>query len=317
VKPPFWQETMIMLARSRQVRGFMQGNPVTTRLARQFVGGANAEAAIQTALDLKRRNLRASLYYLGEYVDRPELVEENVQQKIAIARRLGENGLDVHVSVDPTQFGYSISDELGETNALRIGQVIAEQPKVGVNLLMFDMEDYACCQKTLDLHTRLKQAGIPVAIAIQAYLYRSEEDIRQLVRQGAAVRLVKGAFAEPKDRALHRKKDIDRNYIRLAELLLSPEARATGVYPIFGTHDDHIIHAIRPLAARNSWNAAEYEFEMLFGVRPAYQEQLVSEGHRVRLYLPFGTEWWPYSVRRIGENAANIKFLVEAIVRRN
>jgi proline dehydrogenase len=317
MKPPFWQETMIMLARSRRVRGFMQSNPVTARLSRQFVGGSNAEAAIQTALELKRRNLRASLFYLGEYVNRPEIVEENVNQKIAIARKLGENGLDVHVSIDPTQIGYVISDELGEGNASRIGQVIAEQPRTGVNLLMLDMEDYACCQKTLELHARLKQAGIPVAIAIQAYLYRTEEDIRQLVRQGAAVRLVKGAFAEPKDRAWRRKKDIDRNYIRMAELLLSPEARAKGVYPIFGTHDDRIIDAIRPLAARNSWGTAEYEFEMLLGVRPSYQEQLVSEGHRVRLYLPFGTEWWPYSIRRVGENAANAKFFFEATVRRN
>jgi proline dehydrogenase len=316
MKPPFWQETMIMLARSRRVRGFMQSNPVTTRLSRKFVGGSNVEAAIQTALELKRRNLRASLYYLGEYVNRPEIVEENVNQKIAIARSLGENGLDVHVSVDPTQIGYAISDELGERNALRIGQVIAEQPQAGVNLLMLDMEDYACCQKTLDLHTRLKQAGIPVAIAIQAYLYRTEEDIRQLVRQGAAVRLVKGAFAEPKDRAWRKKKDIDRNYIRMAELLLSPEARATGVYPIFGTHDDRMIDAIRLLAARNSWNADGYEIEMLFGVRPSYQEQLVSEGHRVRLYLPFGTEWWPYSIRRVGENAANVRFVLEATMRR-
>jgi proline dehydrogenase len=168
----------------------------------------------------------------------------------------------------------------------------------------------------LDLHTRLKQAGIPVAIAIQAYLYRTEEDIRQLVRQGAAVRLVKGAFAEPKDRAWRKKKDIDRNYIRMAELLLSPEARATGVYPIFGTHDDRMIDAIRLLAARNSWNADGYEIEMLFGVRPSYQEQLVSEGHRVRLYLPFGTEWWPYSIRRVGENAANVRFVLEATMRR-
>jgi proline dehydrogenase len=316
MKPPFWQETMIMLARSRRVRGFMQSNPVTTRLSRKFVGGANAEVAIRTALELKRRNLRASLYYLGEYVDRPEIVEENVSQKIAIARKLGESGLDVHVSVDSTQIGYSISDELGERNALRIGQVIAKQPKVGKNLLMLDMEDYACCQKTLDLHTRLKQAGIPVAIAIQAYLFRTEDDIRQLVRQGAAVRLVKGAFAEPKDRAWRRKQDIDRNYIRMAELLLSPEARAKGVYPIFGTHDDHILNAIRPLAAKNAWDAAEYEIEMLFGVRPSYQEQLANEGHTVRLYLPFGTEWWPYSIRRVGENAANVKFLLEAIVRR-
>jgi proline dehydrogenase len=316
MKPPFWQETMIMLARSRRVRGFMQSNPVTTRLSRKFVGGSNAEAAIQTALELKRRALRASLYYLGEYVDRPEMVEENVNQKMSIARKLGENGLDVHVSVDPTQIGYAVSDELGERNALRIGQVIAEQPRTGVNLLMLDMEDYDCCQKTLELHARLKQAGVPVAIAIQAYLYRSEEDIRQLIRQGAAVRLVKGAFAEPRDRAWRRKKDVDRNYIRMAELLLSPEAKTKGVYPIFGTHDDRMIDAIRPLAARNSWNAAEYEFEMLFGVRSSYQEQLASEGHRVRLYLPFGTEWWPYSVRRIGENAANVKFVLEATVRR-
>jgi proline dehydrogenase len=317
MKPPFWQETMIMLARNQRVRQFMQSNSTTTKLSRKFVGGGNVDEAIKTAIELKQRNLYASLFYLGEYVNDPQAVEENVNQKIAIARKLGEHGLDVHISVDPTQIGYSISTELGESNALRIGRVIADQPKHGLNLLMLDMEDYSCCQKTLDLYNHLKQAGIPVAIVIQAYLYRSEADIRQLIQQGAAVRLVKGAFAEPQERAWRSKSDINRNFVRLAELLLSAEARAKGVYPIFGTHDDRMIEAIQPFIATNSWQRHEFEIEMLFGVRPSYQEQLLAqEGYKVRLYVPFGTEWWPYSVRRVGENAANVRFVMEAIVRK-
>ena len=309
-----WQRAMIRLARSKSATNFMQNNALTRRLASRFVGGVDAASAMAKTIELREKRLTDSLYYLGEYVESPEAVEESVTQIIHIARQLGQAGLDVHVSIDPTQIGYSLSDELGEKNALRIGQAVSEQKGNGRKLLMLDMEDFSFAQKTLNLRSRLSKAGYPTAITIQAYLYRSEQDIRDLIQSGVdAVRLVKGAFAEPKERAWTAKQAIDRNFIRLAALLLSPEAKAKGVYPIFATHDDRMIDAVASIARENSTSQDAYEIEMLYGVRTSLQQQLVAEGYRVRVYVPFGTQWWPYTVRRIGEKPAMARFVLYAI----
>jgi proline dehydrogenase len=312
-----WQRAMIRLARSRSVTGFMQNNAFTRGLASRFVGGVDAASAISKANELKEQGIAASLFYLGEYVESPEAIEESVTQIIHIVGQLGQAGLDLHVSVDPTQIGYSLSDELGEKNALRIGQALSEQKGNGRKLLMLDMEDFSFVQRTLDLRSHLSQAGCLTAITIQAYLRRSEQDTRYLIQSGVdAVRLVKGAFVESKARAWTTRQDIDDNYIHLAGLLLSPEAKAKGVYPIFATHDDRLIDAVASLARENGYSQAAYEFEMLYGVRTSLQEELVAGGYRVRLYLPYGTQWWPYTVRRIGENPANARFVLYAIGKR-
>lgn len=308
-----WQRMMIGLARNQQVRSLMQQNPLADGLAAQFVGGTDVNSAKKTAESLNNRGFRASLYYLGEYVGSPGLIEENVKQITAVARMLGQANLDVHISVDPTQAGYALGDAAGEQNILRIGRVIAEQPGQGKKLLMLDMEDFSYTQKTIDMYYRLVRENIPAAITIQAYLYRSEKDIKQLIENGATVRLVKGAFAEKKERAWTSKGEINRNYIRLAQLLLSPEARARGVYPVFGTHDINMIEAIRQITRESARDVNSFEFEMLYGVRSALQQQLLAEGYQVRLYLPFGTEWWPYTIRRVGESPAVLRFILQAI----
>ncbi|HVO44291.1 MAG TPA: proline dehydrogenase family protein [Aggregatilineales bacterium] len=309
-----WQSTMIGLARSKSVTRFMQGNAFTRSLASRFVGGDSAPAAIRRGVELSARKIGASLYYLGEYIESPDAIEENVSQITAIIRQLGQSKLDVHISIDPTQIGYAHSDTLGEANALRIGQVIAEQPAAGRRLLMLDMEDFSVVQKTLDLRARLAQAGCPTAITIQAYLHRSGQDLCDLVEGGAAgVRLVKGAFAESKDRAWTDRSDISREYLNLASYLLSADSRSRGVTPIFATHDDALIKAIMGIAEQNLWSRDDYEFEMLYGVRTPLQEEIVAAGCRLRLYLPFGTQWWPYTVRRIGENPANARFVLYAL----
>jgi proline dehydrogenase len=154
---------------------------------------------------------------------------------------------------------------------------------------------------------------LPVAITVQAYLHRSPQDLARLVENGAMVRLVKGAFAEKKERSWTSKAAICRAYLRAAAQLLSATAREHGVYPVFATHDHTLIRAITTTIRAQGWSAGSYEFEMLYGVRPALQDELVEEGHTVRLYLPFGTEWWPYAARRIGENPANILFVARAL----
>jgi proline dehydrogenase len=305
---------MIRLARSPSITGFMQRNARASALARRFVGGAGVAEVARTAVDLKRRGFDASLFYLGEYVSDPQLVQTNTTQKIAIAEELRRRGLDVHVSIDPTQVGYRISDEVGRNNALAIGRAIAAQPRTPRSYLMLDMEDYGVVDKTLTLAAFLRGEGIPVALTLQAYLKRTERDLTRIIEAGpSAVRLVKGAFAESKERAWQSRRDIIDNYLRLSRLMLSDRARSAGFYPIFGTHDDAAARAIINMADKQGWKSGEYELEMLYGVRPRLQEDMRDAGQRVRLYLPFGEDWWPYAARRIGENPRNALFVLRAV----
>lgn len=312
---PLWKRTMAALARSETITRFMQGNRLARGLAWRFVGGDSASAAIRKATELSRRGVAISLNYLGEYVESPAAIEENVSQIETVIRLLGQSALDVHVSIYPTQIGYAHSSELGEANGLRIGKAVAEQPASGRRrLLMLDMEDFPLVQHTLDLRARLAHSGCPAGITIQAYLHRTQRDLRDLVESGAAaIRLVKGAFAESPERAATKRPDIRREYLKQANYLLSADAGSHGLYPVFATHDAALIGEVVGIAGRNGWSPEEYEFEMLYGVRTALQRRMVAEGRRLRLYLPFGTQWWPYTMHRIGENPANARMVLSAL----
>ena len=179
---------------------------------------------------------------------------------------------------------------------------------------MIDMEDSSVMQATIDLHSELQSKSLPVALTMQAYLYSTEKDLTKIIQNGGAVRLVKGAFSEGKNIAYTNRTDIDENFLKLADLMLSTEARERKFYPIFGTHDDRIIDKIIKIANDRNWEKNEYEFEMLYGVRKNYQKELVKNGEQLRLYLPFGTDWWPYAVRRVGESPKNALFLANSLV---
>ena len=310
-----WQTSMIALARSARLASAMHRSAAASRLAHRFVGGGNVGEAIETALRLARDGFRASLFYLGEYVDDPALVERTVAQKIAVAEALAHAKLDVHVSADPTQLGYMIADASGRANMLRVGRAIGAQPVNGWNCLMLDMEDYALVERTLALRDELAQVGIPVAQTLQAYLRRTETDLQRIMTAPGrtAVRLVKGAFADGRDHAFQSRGDIDRHYLHLADRMLAPEACPAGFRPVFGTHDQRMIEPIRKIAGERGWPTDAFEFEMLFGVRPELQRQLRDAGHTVRLYLPFGEAWWPYAVRRVGESPRNAWLLLRAL----
>lgn len=273
---------------------------------------------MRLAVNLPAGAATASLFYLGEYVADPRVVEETVVNKIAAARLLGEKGLDVHVSVDPTQIGYSIDRELCRRNAFRIAAAIGavNRRSAGVHCMMLDMEDDALVEDTIAIHDALKREGHPVAITLQAYLRRTRGDLERQVRQGAVVRIVKGAFAAGADIAYTSQREIRGNFLRLAEIALSPEARRAGFYPSFATHDERLHRVIIGLAADGGWRPGSYEFEMLHGVRTNVAERLVSQGQKLRLYLPFGTDWWPYALRRIGENPRYVLLLLGALLAR-
>lgn len=308
-----WQRGMIALARSPRVTRWMQDNRATAALARRFVGGLTAEEGIETAKRLRHAGFKASLYHLGEYVADPERIAETVRQKKLAVMLMKDAPLQVHLSVDPTQIGYGYNDALGERNALEIGRSV-QQASGERPVLMLDMEDADYVTRTLALHHRLAAEGIPVAQTLQASLKRTAEDLAAIIDQGGSVRLVKGAFADTRPHAFQSRAEIDANYLALARIMLGPEARARGFRPVFGTHDDALIAEIRLVARNSGWSPGAYEFEMLYGVRTELQRQLHEQGEQVRLYLPFGKDWWPYAIRRVGESPRNAALLARALV---
>ncbi|HEV3248968.1 MAG TPA: proline dehydrogenase family protein [Beijerinckiaceae bacterium] len=309
---------MITLARSQTVKATMQQRwGAASLLASRFIAGATAEEAVACAAALyAKHSIRGSLFYLGEYVNSADLVAENVSAKLAVAALLGQTGLDVHVSVDLTQIGHSLDPAKVRLNAFTIAEAVhrAACNRPGVHALMLDMEDQGVVDATIALHDAIKSAGLPAALTLQAYLRRTEADIRAQIRRGTRLRLVKGAFAAGSEIAFTRRFEIKANSRRLIDLMFSRDARNAGFYPILATHDDQLQAYALERAGAAGWRADEYEFEMLFGVRNDVSEDLARRGQRVRLYLPFGQDWWPYAVRRIGENPRNAMLLLRALL---
>ena len=314
-----WQKMMIGLARSEGMTRRMQGSARMDRFSRRYVGGRDAAGGLARAVELRADGVDASLFYLGEYVEDLAEIRATLAALGEAAAGLGRAGLDVHVSVDPTQVGAVRSWDDCRDNVLSLARVVAENTPADRDparrdVLMLDMEDSSVTEPTLELYRLLRAEGLPAAVTVQAYLHRTPADLDTLVRAGAMVRLVKGAFAEASAVAFTSRRERDDAYRRCLATLLSPRAREQGVRPVFGTHDDRMIDLAAHVAAANGWRPGEWEVEMLLGVRPDYQRELVGRGVRLRLYLPFGRDWWPYSIRRVGENPKNAFFVLRSLL---
>lgn len=248
--------------------------------------------------------------------DTVEGVTQNVGAKLAAASALGAAVLDVHISVDPTQIGHVIDPELARRNAFEIAERIAQAARgvPGNHLLMLDMEDASVVDATLALHDALRAAGLPIAITLQAYLHRTRDDLDRLIDSGATVRLVKGAFAAPKAIAYTSRVAIKANSRVLIESMLGARARASGFSPIVATHDAALQEHAARVAQRLAWDNSRWEIEMLLGVRDDLARAQARAGRRVRLYAPFGSDWWPYALRRIGENPTNAWLLARSLL---
>lgn len=320
-KMRLWQQSMIFLARNQFIKNFMQNYGVMTELSKKFVGGQNVSTAVKMASTLKKDyGFHTSLFNLGEYVSDKNIISTTVKTLKSGAASLSNSGLDIHISVDPTQIGYQVDPAICIKNSFELADTIknqaAESKLTNKNFLMLDMEDSTVTQATVDLYTDLKNKELPAAITLQAYLYRTKQDVAEIIKTKGAIRLVKGAFAEKQNIAFTDAKKIDSNFIKLADMMLSQKARQSDFYPIFGTHDNNMIDKIIKIAQSRNWKQGEYEFEMLYGVRRKYQEKLIQSGEKLRLYLPFGSDWWPYAIRRVGENPKNAKFVLNALCRK-
>ena len=309
---PITRNLLLALSRSTRLRDLMIHFGPARTIARRFVAGETLNEAITAVQALSQQDLLASLDHLGESVTSETEARDATAETLELLDAIQTGGVRSGVSVKLTQLGLDLSPALAAENLERI---VARSAEIG-RFVRIDMESFAYVQPTLDLFEALWERYKNVGVVIQAYLYRSADDVARLIRLGASVRLVKGAYNEPPDVAHPRKADTDANYIRLAEQLFSPEARASGVFPAIASHDTWLIDWARDHTRRQGIPPDRFEFQMLYGIRPTLQRQLTTAGYRVRIYTPYGQEWYPYLMRRLAERPATLFFLLRGLLGR-
>ena len=297
--------TLLYLSEQPALKRMFSG-PLARPLVRRFVAGETLNDAMAAVRRLNDAGLTATLDYLGESVTSAEKAGAAALQYVAILHAIERQGARANASLKLTQMGLDVDCALCIRNVERI---VAQAGQFG-NFIRIDMEGSAYTQSTLDIFKQLFAAHKNVGVVIQAYLYRSEADLRELNALGARVRLCKGAYNEPASVAFPHKADTDEQFIKLMRLLLSE-----GTYPGIATHDERMIEATCEFAAREGIATDRFEFQMLYGVRRDLQEQLVRDGYRMRVYVPYGGEWYPYLMRRLAERPANTLFLLRGVLR--
>jgi len=306
---PILRSFFIALSHNRPLRRFSERSRIGNRLSSRFVAGMEIEDALRVTQALNKQGLAASLDSLGESVTTEA---EAVAAAMVYHRLLDEiaaRKLNANISVKLTQMGLGLSPELAEG----LAENLARHAKAMGSFVRIDMEDSSLTQVTLDivrrLHAKPEVRGA-IGIVIQAYLYRSQADIELLLADGIRVRLCKGAYDEPAAVAFPHKSDVDANYVSLSCMLL-----ASPVYHGLATHDEAMIAAARAFASQHGIDPGRFEFQMLFGLRLDLQRKLVGEGFNVRVYVPFGNDWYPYFMRRLAERPANVLFLAKNFFR--
>lgn len=298
---------MLALAQNGPLAQAISKNGLTKNLALRFVAGDTLDEAVSTTRALNARGLKVTLDALGENITSEAGAAAAAENYLAIIDRIVETGIDSSVSLKLTMLGLDIDPELCRRHMVAI---LDRASKTGT-FVRIDMEGSGYTQRTLDLFYDLHRTyGDHVGIVLQSYLYRTDRDVRFAIEQGARVRLVKGAYAEPATVAYPSKEDVDAAYRRQMEILLD-----AGHYPAIATHDETIIEVVKSYAARMKISPSGFEFQMLYGVRRDLQEQLVREGYTVRVYVPFGTSWYPYFMRRMAERPANLLFVLRNLAR--
>jgi proline dehydrogenase len=298
--------TLLYLANWRPVYRLIMRHDLLNGLTQRYVAGEELADGIVVAETLNTQGLLVSLDHLGESVTKPAEARRAVAAYLDALEAIAAEKVDGNISLKLTQLGLDLSRELCVANLRKI----LERAQVLNTFVRIDMESSAYTQRTLDVHRELWDGGFRnVGIVLQAYLYRTAADVEQAIEQGVRVRLCKGAYLEPGRVAFADKADVDANYGRLMERLLT-----RGTHPAIATHDERLIRMARDIVRSESVAPESFDFEMLFGVRRDLQLQLVRDGFRVRVYLPYGKEWYPYLVRRLAERPANLGFFVRSLI---
>mgnify|MGYP001041610262 CR=1 FL=1 len=296
------KEPILKLSQSSQMKGFVTHNPLGRVVARRFVAGETVDDAVKTVREMNKLGIHVSLDHLGENTTNVEDANKATGQALGILDVIKKENLDANISVKLTSMGQDIGYDLCYQN---ISKVVQKAQDYGDIFVRLDMEGSDYTQKTLDLFRNLWDNGHHnVGVVLQSYLYRTEKDVEDMIKLGVRVRLCKGAYLEPAEVAYQEKAEVDRNYIRCMERLLSE-----GKYPGLATHDERIIEHAISYTIRNRITADRFEFQMLHGVRRDLQKKLANQGYNVRAYIPYGSEWYPYLMRRMAERPANLFFI--------
>jgi proline dehydrogenase len=299
-----------MLARSDQLKHLASTMPVSSGIVARFVAGESVEDAVSVTRSLVADGRLVSLDHLGEDTADREQADRIVSAYLLVLKRLSDCGLtpSAEVSVKLSAVGQALGtdgDRMALDNARRICQAAAN---VGTTVTL-DMEDHTTTDSTLAILRELRQDFPDTGAVVQAYLYRTEGDCRDLARAGSRVRLCKGAYKEPETVAYQDRRQVDLSYVRCLKVLMAGEG-----YPMVATHDPTLISIAGALASRNNREKGSYEYQMLFGIRPDEQKRLAASGERMRVYTPYGDEWYGYLVRRLAERPANLGFFVRSLV---
>lgn len=276
--------------------------------ANRFVAGETIESAIQAVRELNGQGIVATLDHLGEFVFREEEAIESADYCLRTLDAIHESGVRSNLSLKMTQLGLDISRDLCMGNMRRI----LDRAKQYGNFVRIDMEDYAHNEITMEIFKELRsEYGETVGLVIQAYLYKAEADIDDLSRFKPNLRLVKGAYKESPEVAFPNKEDVDRNFIKIIEKHL-----LYGNYAAIATHDDNVIGHVKRFAKEKGIPNSQFEFQMLYGIRVQMQRQLASEGYTMRVYVPYGNDWYGYFMRRLAERPANVGFVLKSMFKK-
>jgi proline dehydrogenase len=304
---------LLYLSGADWARQTVSALPPAQRVAARFVAGADRESALRTAAELNAAGMTVTLDFLGESVSSAFDAAAARKEITQLVERVAASEINAGVSIKLTQLGLRLGESVVEENLCAILET-AQRHNIFVRI---DMENSPVVDATLSLYQKMRnEHGFTnTGVVIQSYLYRSEHDVERLIQTGASIRLCKGAYAEPPEVAFPHKVDTDASFIHLAQRMFSAEARANGVYPAFATHDAIIIDEICRYTTAHDIPVDQYEFQMLYGIRRDLQESLVRRGYRMRVYVPYGTAWYPYFVRRLAERPANLWFFISNFIK--
>ena len=299
----------IKLSENPSLRHFAETSPLGLRFSGRFVAGMHLADAVRVTEIVNRRGASVSIDNLGENVTNPDEAKQSAELYHQMLDEISSRKLNANISLKLTHMGLDVSEDLAFS---LVTELVAHAVQIN-SFVRVDMEGSPYTQRTLDfvrqLHRQPGHAG-KLGTVIQTYLYRSEDDVQQLLSEGIRIRLCKGAYKEPPEIAFPKKTDVDANYVKLAKVLLK-----SGIYHGLATHDENIIEQVKQFARAENIPATAYEFQMLYGVRRDLQQKLVRDGYGMRVYIPFGTEWYPYFMRRLAERPANVLFIAKNMFR--
>ena len=302
------RQGLLWLSEQKGIFDFVRSNGLAKQFAHRFVAGESIETGVAAVEELNRKGIGSTLDLLGESVSNPAEAERARDEYLLMIDRMAARGVPVNVSVKLTQMGLDIDEALCERNM----RAILDRAKQHDGFVRLDMESSAYTQRTLDFFEQKLWPDYSrhCGVVLQSMMRRTEADVEHMIALGARVRLCKGAYLEQPEVAFPEKADVDANFVRCMERLLEK-----GNFPGIATHDEAIITHARKVAQRQAIGADRFEFQLLYGVRRDLQEQLRSAGYNVRCYIPFGTQWYPYLMRRLAERPANIAFILGNVVK--